>query len=50
MTITERLKTHDKIEKSNAARFELWRKGIARKRKAAGLFRGCAVSVRGWVA
>lgn len=50
MTNKERLEMHKRIEKTNALRFELWRMGLRRKRKAAGLFRGCAVSVGGWVA
>lgn len=50
MTNKERLEMHKKIEKTNALRFELWRMGLRRKRKAAGLFRGRAVSVGGWVA
>ena len=50
MTMKERLKVHTRIEKGNAIRFECWRKGIRRKRKAGGNFRGCVVSVGGWVA
>lgn len=50
MNMKERLKMHKRIENSNAMRLELWRIGVRRKRKAAGLFRGCAVSVRGWIA